>query len=358
MSSLIVLCAKYLFVVPPLLLLYALWRADGATRRQTVTRGLIAVVLAVGLAKGGGALYNEPRPFAALHLAPLIPHAADNGFPSDHTLLVFCCVFLLLPLSRPLAAAALVAACGVGAARVASLLHSPLDIGASVAFAAASVGGVVACNQRGVKTIETFLTLIDSLADRGLIEGRGSLRRRSKTGAEGRLPLRPSPSDRAVRLNFLIRKISANSTGKANRALPVVGLQVGEPFDSKLLSPGNTRRVGFVKGVGNREYDRVVVQNHGTIHIQEVGRYLDTGLVNCHVPHQNPTQKIGFALRHHPQRLRRGLVSLHRYFAPRQFLFGPIGELFVRTGRRLRGGVMGALPICKRCNHLKSISLR
>ena len=140
---LIVFCAKYLFVVPPLLLLYALWRADNATRRQTILRGLIALGVAGGLAKGGGALYDEPRPFAALHLVPLIPHAADNGFPSDHTLLVFCCVFLLLPLSRPLAAASLVAACVVGAARVLCLLHSPLDIGASVVFAAASVGAAM-----------------------------------------------------------------------------------------------------------------------------------------------------------------------------------------------------------------------
>jgi len=77
------------------------------------------------------------------HVAPLIPHDADNGFPSDHTELVFACAFLLLPFSRRVSAAAGIVGAAVGAARIASLLHSPLDICAGIGFA--GIANVAAC---------------------------------------------------------------------------------------------------------------------------------------------------------------------------------------------------------------------
>lgn len=136
MTALIVFCAKYLFVVPPLLVLLVFGKAAPEQRRAMLLRGLIVLAVAVVLAKIGGALYDEPRPFVVRHVAPLIPHAPDNGFPSDHTELSFCCVFLLVPFSLPVAGAASLVALAVGAARIASLLHSPLDIAASILFAA------------------------------------------------------------------------------------------------------------------------------------------------------------------------------------------------------------------------------
>jgi undecaprenyl-diphosphatase len=94
------------------------------------------LILAVVLAKGGGALYNEPRPFVVQHIAPIVPHDADNGFPSDHTLLSFACAFLIFPFSPRAAGPALLIAATVAMARIASLLHSPLDIVASILMAA------------------------------------------------------------------------------------------------------------------------------------------------------------------------------------------------------------------------------
>ena len=133
-NALIVICAKYLFVVAPLLFAFV-FAAQPQARRALLIRGVIALLLAVVLAKGGGALYEEPRPFAVRHVAPLIPHEPDNGFPSDHTLVCAVCAFLILPLSRPVALAAGVVTLTVGAARIAALIHSPLDILASIAFA-------------------------------------------------------------------------------------------------------------------------------------------------------------------------------------------------------------------------------
>ena len=62
MSVLIVICAKYLFVLAPLLTAFVFAVLPPA-RRPLLIRGAIALIIGVALAKIGGALYNEPRPF-------------------------------------------------------------------------------------------------------------------------------------------------------------------------------------------------------------------------------------------------------------------------------------------------------
>ncbi|MCW3101504.1 MAG: bcrC1, partial [Chthonomonadaceae bacterium] len=136
MTALIIFCAKYLFVAIPLILVWVFWQVSPVDRRTLLLRGVIVLIVAVVLAKGGGALYNEPRPFVVQHVTPLVPHDADNGFPSDHTLLCFACAFLLLPFSPRAVGPALLIAATVGMARIASLLHSPLDVIASILMAA------------------------------------------------------------------------------------------------------------------------------------------------------------------------------------------------------------------------------
>jgi undecaprenyl-diphosphatase len=135
MNALIVFCAKYLFAVIPLLLLFVFWQLDNTERKLLVLRGIVVLVLAISFAKAGGALYNEPRPFVVQHVVPLVPHDADNGFPSDHTLLSFACAFLILPFAPRVVGPALLIAATVAMARIASLLHTPLDIVASILMA-------------------------------------------------------------------------------------------------------------------------------------------------------------------------------------------------------------------------------
>lgn len=142
MTALTIFCAKYLFVAVFLCVAASFWKATPSQRRTLVLRGLVVALLSVIFAKGAGALYEEPRPFVVLHVAPLIPHEPDNGFPSDHTLLVFACAFLLAPFMRSTSFVAILIGVAVGGARIASHLHSPLDIAASILFAL--VGNVVA----------------------------------------------------------------------------------------------------------------------------------------------------------------------------------------------------------------------
>ena len=135
----IVFAAKYLIVVPVLFVVTEALRYAPDERRCLLRRGLIAAALAVVFAKAGGALYFEPRPFVAHHFTPLIPHAPDNAFPSDHTLLAFTCGFLLIPFASPFVSVfTLMIAAFIASARIDSGLHSPLDIGASIVMALAS----------------------------------------------------------------------------------------------------------------------------------------------------------------------------------------------------------------------------
>ena len=142
------------FVLAPLLVGFVFMSLPSA-RRLLLIRGAIALVLAVALAKSGGALYDEPRPFVVQHVAPLVPHEADNGFPSDHTLVCAVCAFLILPFSPALAELAGVIALTVGITRVMALIHSPLDIAASFAFAAIAVGAAYHIERKFAASWET-----------------------------------------------------------------------------------------------------------------------------------------------------------------------------------------------------------
>ncbi|MEP6755483.1 MAG: phosphatase PAP2 family protein [Chthonomonadales bacterium] len=136
MTPLIIFCAKYLFVANALIVLWVMVRETVANRKTLIFRGILVLVLAVAMAKIGGALYIEQRPFIALNISPLIPHNAENGFPSDHALITFSMAFLLFPFSRRAALAGVILAIAVSVGRVASYLHTPIDIIASILMAA------------------------------------------------------------------------------------------------------------------------------------------------------------------------------------------------------------------------------
>jgi undecaprenyl-diphosphatase len=136
LHSLILFCAEYLVALAPLVVAWVLWRVAKSSRRVLLLRGVVVLVLLLLFDRVAGALYYEPRPFVVQHTAPLIPHAPDNGFPSEHTMLAFACAFLVLPFSLPAALVTAAMATAVGLGRVASSVHSPLDITAGLLFAA------------------------------------------------------------------------------------------------------------------------------------------------------------------------------------------------------------------------------
>jgi undecaprenyl-diphosphatase len=131
--------AKY-FIFLSIVIVAIFWLRVDMSRKfklawQLILGGAVAELLAVV----AGHVYYDTRPFVIEHIKPLISHAADNGFPSDHALLASFLGFTMLFYSRRLGLLLLLIALLIGAARVAAHIHHPIDIVGSFVIAAIAV---------------------------------------------------------------------------------------------------------------------------------------------------------------------------------------------------------------------------
>jgi undecaprenyl-diphosphatase len=129
MNTLIVVVAQYL--------LYALAVVAGVVwlTRDRSGKWTLAVQAVVGLALVGigiwiaGALHTDPRPFVSDPAsAPLFPHPADNGFPSDHGAAAALLAVLVARHQRAVGALLAVGAVLIAIARVAAHVHHAQDV--------------------------------------------------------------------------------------------------------------------------------------------------------------------------------------------------------------------------------------
>jgi undecaprenyl-diphosphatase len=102
--------------------------------------GLLLVGVGIWLA---GTLHVDPRPFVQDPSSPpLFPHAADNGFPSDHGAAGGLLAALVTAHKRTVGAVVAAGAVLIAAARVAAHVHHVEDVVAGLAIGAAA--GVLA----------------------------------------------------------------------------------------------------------------------------------------------------------------------------------------------------------------------
>lgn len=128
MDNLIIFCAKYLIFVIGLILVVVFAQMKSKTRWQFAAAVVMALVVATVLSKLASVLYYHPRPFVVQNIQPLVPHADDNGFPSDHALLATSLAVVIYFYRRRLGIAAGILALVVGIARVLADVHWPIDI--------------------------------------------------------------------------------------------------------------------------------------------------------------------------------------------------------------------------------------
>jgi undecaprenyl-diphosphatase len=138
LDSVFVFGAKYLFVLAIVIALVWFLRLPKGKKKEAFVFGLIALPAIYVAAKVGSWLYVDPRPFVVGHFIPLVPHAADNGFPSDHTLLVSAIASIIFPFDRKTSAAVWVIAILVGLSRVYVGIHHPIDIVGSIVISIAA----------------------------------------------------------------------------------------------------------------------------------------------------------------------------------------------------------------------------
>jgi membrane-associated phospholipid phosphatase len=103
-----------------------LWFHRSGLRAGLAVAG--GALLALALGQLLGSLFPESRPFVTDHFTPLVAHAADGSFPSDHQLVLGALVGGCFIASRPLATAAAIMALLVAAARVYVGIHHPVDV--------------------------------------------------------------------------------------------------------------------------------------------------------------------------------------------------------------------------------------
>lgn len=133
----IIFGSQYLFIIGVLIFLtyFAwLWKKKKIVLRDLVF-GFLALVVTYVTAKIIGHFYLNPRPFAVEHFIPLVPHIPDNGFPSDHTLLVSSLAAILYTYHKKLGITVFLIAILVGISRVYAGVHHPVDIIGAMAIA-------------------------------------------------------------------------------------------------------------------------------------------------------------------------------------------------------------------------------
>ncbi|HUX39151.1 MAG TPA: phosphatase PAP2 family protein [Rectinemataceae bacterium] len=128
MNAIIAFVARYLFVLVALGEMVYLY----LYHRKQWKRLLVAAIVIGGLSLLAGLGLNkvvqDPRPFVAQGFTPLIPGSSDNGFPSDHTLLLSATAAVTMIANPWAGAVGLLLAIAVGLARVYAGLHHMLDI--------------------------------------------------------------------------------------------------------------------------------------------------------------------------------------------------------------------------------------
>jgi undecaprenyl-diphosphatase len=135
MQELIILCAKYLIGLPIVVYVIFWWLLPSALRWRAFLLLCISGVASYVVAFVAGLVYYDPRPFVMGNFTPLIAHAPDNGFPSDHALLASVLAFSVFYFNKPLGVFLFVVALLIGAARVLAGVHHVLDIAGSVLIA-------------------------------------------------------------------------------------------------------------------------------------------------------------------------------------------------------------------------------
>lgn len=148
MDSLIIFSAKYLFLVSVIALGIYFFRSPKEIRISMFRVGIILLPLTYAIGLLARALYDNPRPFVVENLTPLIEHAADNGFPSDHTLLLASLASLATFFNRKLAIFLWIITLVVGASRVLAGAHHSLDILGSIIISIACAGVIYFINKQ------------------------------------------------------------------------------------------------------------------------------------------------------------------------------------------------------------------
>lgn len=134
MNFIAIFAAQYLiFIIIILGIAYFLHRPIHE-KREIIVFSFITLPIVFIISRICAAMYFNPRPFVENQFLTLIPHKANNGFPSDHTLLSSAVAMVIWHFNKKIGWFLLFLALMVGLARVYVGVHYYIDIFTSIAI--------------------------------------------------------------------------------------------------------------------------------------------------------------------------------------------------------------------------------
>lgn len=131
-SLIFIFGAKYLYLV--VIIVTSIWFLTQSKLKQKEISILICICLPLIfiISLVASHLYYNPRPFVLENFKPLIPHKADNGFPSHHVLLVSAISAVIFLFSRRISLLLWILTLFVGFSRVYVGVHHIIDVIGSI----------------------------------------------------------------------------------------------------------------------------------------------------------------------------------------------------------------------------------
>ncbi len=130
---LVILCGKYLIYISVLISIIYLFLQSKDVRKKILLMAVFTLPVAFVIAKVMSNFYYSTRPFVSGHFTPLISHAANNGFPSNHALLSFTLASVIFTFNKKVGGVLFLFGVMISVSRVYAGIHSPVDIlGAAV----------------------------------------------------------------------------------------------------------------------------------------------------------------------------------------------------------------------------------
>lgn len=80
--------AKYLYFIVLIIAGLGFYRLKREKQKELIILAFISLPIIFLISRISSIFYFNPRPFVVGHFVPLVYHEPDNGFPSDHTLLL------------------------------------------------------------------------------------------------------------------------------------------------------------------------------------------------------------------------------------------------------------------------------
>lgn len=139
MNFIAIFSAQYLiFIIVAIGIAFFLHRPS-QEKKELLVFAFITLPIIFIVSRICAALYFNPRPFVNNQFLALIPHEANNGFPSDHTLLSSAVAMIIWHFNKKIGLLLIFLALIVGLARVYVGVHHYLDIFTSLAISFVSI---------------------------------------------------------------------------------------------------------------------------------------------------------------------------------------------------------------------------